>query len=174
MASTQRPDYFILQGENKMTLSDLKDIAIISGTIVAILTLIKAVLEYTKQNAQKRAEHYTHLREEFKKDGRFGDIFDKLEDGAPELASLKFEKKQDIIGFYEDIALAVNSGLLKKEVAHYMFAYYALRCWDSENFWKDINRDSHYWTLFRYFVKEMKDVEDRLQVKPPKLRRFRL
>lgn len=157
-----------------MTLGEAKDMALIVGTVVAALTLIKAVFEYTKQNAQKRAEHYTHLREEFKKEGRFGDIFEKLEDDAQELATLTFEKKQDLIGFYEDIALAVNSGLLKKEVAHYMFAYYSLRCWDSKNFWQGLNRDSHYWTLFRYFVKEMRSVEAYLQNKPPRLRRFRL
>ena len=148
--------------------------ALIVGTAVAVLTFLKAVIEYTKQNAQKRAEHYTHLREEFKRNGRFGDLFEKLEDDSQDLATLSFEKKQDLIGFYEDIALAVNSGLLRGEVAHYMFAYYALRCWESNNFWQGINRDSHYWTLFRYFVQEMKRVEDHLSTRPPKLRRFRL
>ena len=157
-----------------MTLSDVKDIAIIVGTVAAALTFVKAIIEYTKQNAQKRAEHYTRLREEFKKDGRFGDLFEKLEDDAPDLAELSFEKKQDLIGFYEDIALAVNSNLLKKEVAHYMFAYYAVRCWDSKYFWEGLERESHYWTLFRYFVGEMKSVEDQLKVKPPNLKRFSL
>ncbi|HEY3128876.1 MAG TPA: hypothetical protein VGL91_05420 [Acidobacteriota bacterium] len=157
-----------------MTLSDVKDVAIIAGTAAAALTFVKAVIEYTKQNAQNRAQHYTRLRGEFKKDGRFGCLFEKLEDDAPELATLSFEKKQDLIGFYEDIALAVNSRLLKKEVAHFMFAYYALRCWESKNFWQGINRDSHYWTLFRYFIQEMQSVEERLQANPPKLRRFRL
>jgi alpha-D-ribose 1-methylphosphonate 5-triphosphate diphosphatase PhnM len=157
-----------------MTLSDAKDLAIIVGTIAAAFTFVKAVIEYTKQNAQKRAEHYTHLREEFKKDARFTDLFEQLENDSRELSSLAFEKKQDLIGFYEDIALAVNSRLMKKEVAHYMFAYYALRCWDSDNFWTDMNRDSHYWTLFRYFVREMKAIEEKFQTDPPKLSRFRL
>ncbi len=157
-----------------MSLTQVKDVALIIGTGVALLTLIKAVFEYTKQNAQKRAEHYTLLREEFKKEGRFTDLFELLEEDAPSLTELPFEKKQDLIGFYEDIALAVNSGLLKKEVAHYMFAYYALRCWDSKHFWENINRESHYWTLFRHFVIEMKKVESDLEQNPPRMERFRL
>lgn len=157
-----------------MSLTDAKDMAVIVGAAIALVTLIKAVVEYTKQNAQKRAEHYTLLREQFKKEGRFTTLFELLEHDAPSLAVLPFEKKQDLIGFYEDIALAVNSGLLKKEVAHYMFAYYALRCWDSEHFWKDLNRESHYWTLFRHFISVMKAVESDLKSRPPCLHKFRL
>ncbi len=157
-----------------MTLSETKDLALTVTSLVALGTLIKAVFEYIKQNAQKRAEHYTLLREGFKKDGRFTDLFVLLEKDDPALAAIAFDKKQDLIGFYEDIALAVNSGLLRKEVAHYMFAYYALRCWDSKHFWKDLNRESHYWTVFRYFVEEMKKVESSLQSNPPQLNKFRL
>lgn len=157
-----------------MSLTEVKDVALIVGTGVALLTLIKAVFEYAKQNAQKRVEHYTMLRAEFEKDGRFTALFDLLEKDDPSLAHQPLAKKQDLLGFYEDIALAVNSGLLKKEVAHYMFSYHALRCWDSKHFWANLNRDSHYWTLFRYFVGEMKKVESHLDEKSPRLRLLRL
>ena len=66
-----------------MSLSDIKDIAIIAGTIVALFTLIKAVFEYTKRNTEKRIEHYTSLREEFKKEGRFTELFELLEKIIP-------------------------------------------------------------------------------------------
>lgn len=49
---------------------------------------------------------------------------------------------------------------MKKHVAHYMFSYYAIRCWESENFWQDLNRESYYWALFRDFVFEMKKLEE--------------
>jgi hypothetical protein len=157
-----------------MNLTDVKDVAVIIGTAVATFTLVKAVFEYTRQNAQKRAEHYTYLREEFQKNGRFGEFFALLDNDDPSLASLSFDKKQDLIGFYEDIALAVNSGLLRKEVAHYMFAYYALRCWDSNHFWNDLNRESHYWMIFRHFVQDMKRIQNELTENPPKFNKFRL
>jgi hypothetical protein len=41
-----------------------------------------------------------------------------------------------------------------------MFGYYALRCWESQHFWADVNRDSSYWALFRDFVEQMKQAED--------------
>lgn len=53
----------------------------------------------------------------------------------------------------------VNSGFMKREVAHYMFAYFAIRCWESEKFLEDMNRESPYWALFVYFVEEMKKFE---------------
>ncbi|MBC8282188.1 MAG: hypothetical protein H8E32_00095 [Nitrospinae bacterium] len=54
----------------------------------------------------------------------------------------------------------VNSGFMKKEVARYIFAYYALRCWKSDKFWSDMNRESSYWVLFVYFGEEMEKFEE--------------
>lgn len=53
----------------------------------------------------------------------------------------------------------MNSGLVRKDVAHYMFGYYAIRCWESEHFWSEVNRKSIYWALFRDFVEKMKAIE---------------
>lgn len=35
-----------------MSLADAKDMAVIVGVAIALVTLIKAVVEYTKQNAE--------------------------------------------------------------------------------------------------------------------------
>jgi hypothetical protein len=45
------------------------------------------------------------------------------------------KKAEYFLGFFEEVALMMNSGLIRKEVAHYMFGYYAIHCWDSKNFW---------------------------------------
>jgi hypothetical protein len=66
--------------------------------------------------------------------------------------------------------LLMNSGLIRKSVAHYMFGYYALRCWESEYFWLDVNRNSPYWAAFRTFVEQMKRIEQGFDYSP---RRFR-
>jgi len=50
----------------------------------------------------------------------------------------------------------MNSGLIKPQVAHYMFGYYALLCWESEEFWTGVNRLSDYWSLFADFCEQMK------------------
>jgi hypothetical protein len=160
-----------------MTLDDARNLAIITGTVVAALTLIKAVVEYTRQNAQKRAEYYTKLREKFKENNRFTELFELLrneDNDDPKLAELAYQVKQDFLGFYEDIALLMNSGLLKKPVAHYMFAYYAIRCWESKHFWEKMDRASLYWSLFRHFVKEMSAVEKKLTSTPLSIRGYKL
>ncbi|MBD2311481.1 hypothetical protein H6G20_07395 [Desertifilum sp. FACHB-1129] len=135
---------------------------------------VKGLIEYMRQNAQKRAEYYTSMRERFKENDRFQELFEMLDNDDPELAELPYHKKLDFLGFYEDIALMVNSGLLKKPVAHYMFAYYAIRCWESNNFWDNLNRDSPYWFLFRDFVNQMQKVEKSLMQKPHPIRRYKL
>ena len=46
------------------------------------------------------------------------------------------QDRRNFVGFLEEVAVMVNSGLIKKEVAHYMFGCYVLltdRCdelWD--------------------------------------------
>jgi hypothetical protein len=52
----------------------------------------------------------------------------------------------------------MNSGLINKHVAHYMFGYYALRCWESKYFRISVNKESIYRDGFRDFVKQMKYV----------------
>ena len=72
---------------------------------------------------------------------------------------MPFNEKLDLLGFYEDLALMYKSGLIKKNVVHYMFGYYAIRCWESDNFWASVNRESKYWALFKWFALEMKALE---------------
>jgi hypothetical protein len=142
-----------------LTLENWRDIAAIIGTAVAAVALWKAVIEYTLQNKQKRAEWYIRLGEKFVENGRFDGLFEMLIRDDPALASVPFHKKQELLGFYEDIALLVNTGLLRREIAHYMFAYYAILCWKSINFWANVNRESAYWSLFKHFVEEMMRIE---------------
>ena len=76
------------------------------------------------------------------------------------LQSVPYKDKRDYLGFFEEIALMVNSGIIRIELAHYMFGYYAIRCWESDCFWGDVNRDSQYWVLFKEFVRKMKEIEN--------------
>lgn len=142
-----------------LNLDQLKDVAEIVGGAIALVTLVRSLVEYTKRGAQDRAARFEELRIRFKSDPMFRKICDLLESDSPELRKVPFKEKRDFIGFFEEIALIVNTGLMKKAVAHYMFGYYALRCWDSQNFWSDVNRDSPYWALFEHFTRQMQEIE---------------
>jgi len=153
-----------------MTLSDGKDVATILGSVIALLVLGKGVFEYASQGAQKRAEQFFAIRARLKDNESFKEICDLLERDDPSLASIAFKEKRDFLGLFEEVTLLMNSRLIRKPVAHYMFGYYAIRCWESEHFWADVNRESPYWAAFRKFVAEMRAVEDGFEYKP---RRFR-
>jgi hypothetical protein len=121
-----------------------------------------AIAELQKQVATLQATHWLQQ------------ITGSFKNDDPKLAELPYHTELDFLGFYEDVALMVNSGLLKKPVAHYMFAYYAIRCWENNNFWGNLNRESPYWALFRDFVKQMEKVENSLMRKPHSIKQYKL
>jgi hypothetical protein len=138
-----------------MTGEDWKTVAAIVGAAIALVTLAKAVVEYTEQGAQKRVDRFLEMRKRFKENQSFTDICALLEHDQEELRNVAFHAKRDFLGFFEEIALLLNSGLIRPEVAQYMFGYYALKCWESEHFWVNVNRDGLYWSVFRDFAKRM-------------------
>jgi hypothetical protein len=143
-----------------LTLSALKDVAIIAATVVALGTWIMAVIQYRKQRAQKRAEQIEKLRIRFKSDPMFRRICELLGTDDVQLREIPLKDKHEFLGSFEEIALMVKSGLMEKRVAHYMFGYHAIRCWKSNNFWSNVNRNSAYWALFRDFAEQMSAFEE--------------
>jgi hypothetical protein len=148
-----------------MSLEVFKDIATILGVVIGLFVFIKGILEYKQQGSQKRAEQFLQMRKRLKENDTFKHIAELLEKDDTELTNVPFKDKRDFLGLFEEVAIMMNSKLIKKEVAHYMFGYYAIKCWDSKNFWNTANRDSIYWKLFKNFVIEMKDVEINFQFK---------
>jgi len=153
-----------------MTLDDWKDVSTIAGTVIALVVLLKGMFEYSAQGAQKRAEQFFAIRNRLKENDTFKEICDLLEHDEEALRNIAFKEKRDFLGIFEEVTLLMNSGLIRKTVAHYMFGYYAIRCWESENFWCDVNRHSAYWAAFRTFVDEMKRVEGGFEYKPSHFR----
>ena len=142
------------------TLDLIKTIAISGTSVVAIFTLIKGYSEYKLTTKQRRIELYEIYRRKLKEDETIRSVVDALENDNRNIVEISRIDKYMFLGFYEDIALLMNTGLIKPEIAHYMFGYYAMRCWENESFWNDINRNSHYWRVFREFVEKMKDLEN--------------
>lgn len=142
------------------TLDLIKTIAISGTSIVAIITLIKGYSEYRLSVKQKRSELYETYRKKLKENETISRVVDALENDNVNIADLPRFERYMFLGFYEDIALLMNTKLIKPEIAHYMFGYYAMRCWENDKFWTDINRESHYWRVFKEFVEKMRDLED--------------
>ena len=61
-----------------------------------------------------------------------------------------------VLGFVEDVALLVRSGLISREVAYYMFGYYPLRAAESKALMREVNPQSQYWQLFVHFISDMR------------------
>jgi hypothetical protein len=135
-----------------MTLENWKDLATIIGVGIAAFTFVKVLFEYMDQGAQKRVERFLEMRKRLKENNLFKELCSLLEHGDPKLAAMPFKDKRELLGFFEEIAIMLNSGVTRKEVAHYMFGYYAIRCWESDDFWQGVNRDSPYWALFKNFA----------------------
>jgi hypothetical protein len=128
------------------------------GAAVALGTLIKGTVEYIKQGTLKRAELFFQMEERYSKFLYLFDMLDHQDDEKirKQLESLSFEKKLDFLGFYEQLAMMVESGLIRRKVAHYMYGYYAIACLDSDVFWNEENRNDPYWYLFRNFAEQSK------------------
>jgi len=134
--------------------------------LIAFGTFIKAILEYRLQGRQKRAELFDMLKNRLRTDQQLSRIIALLEVNSEELINISQIDKYYFLGFLEQVAIAVNSGLIKQNVAHYFFGYFALHCWESTNFWyldeqSVIDKDAYYWTTFKKFVNEMNKIEKR-------------
>ena len=153
------------KGEMKEFLVELvKDAPALSAIIAALAfaiaagTFLKGVLEYRNQNALKRFEKFAELEERLLKDDIYHICF-LLETNSPELRDIERKERQKFLGFYEQIAIMHNSKIIRSDIAHYMFGYYAIRCYGSDHFWHDMDRESGYWALFKVFAVEMRKMD---------------
>ena len=145
-----------------ISMEQLKNITIIVGTLVTTITLILGILEYRRRGKIKRIEMFLETRRRFKENSEFKNIFEQLEMNDPKLRQISWEMKLQLLGFFEEVALLVNSKIIKKHIAHYMFGYYAIRCWESTYFCSGVNKKSNYWSVMNDFVKNMKKLEGSL------------
>jgi hypothetical protein len=148
-----------------MTFADVVQnaagITAIVAVIALIVTVIRAAVEYSKQNLLKRFEKYQELSRDWFDDKDIQEIIGLLEeDPKRKLLKMSYSKKEAFIGFYEEIGLMLESGIIKKRIAYYMFGYYTIRCYRNKDFWTDINIDSPYWSLFRRFAKNVIKIDD--------------
>ena len=78
-------------------------------------------------------------------------------------------QRSEYASHFEEIALLTNSGLVRKEVAFFIYGYMAIRIWDDEEFWQGLNRDV-FWLNLERFVADMKRLRDRPIAEIPKVK----
>jgi hypothetical protein len=149
-----------------MTLATAKDIATIAGILIAAIAFIKGVFEYLRQGAQKRAEYFLTIQKRLVENATFLTILELVEFDDPKVADIPFKDRRELLGLFEEVSLMLNSGLIRDSVAHYMFGYYAVDCWENDNFWRDIDRTSPHWVVFKNFALQMKALGNGTRFRP--------
>lgn len=152
-----------------MSLEVTKDFAIIGGTIVALTTFFTGVVEFARQSNLRRVEHFVQMRRRFLETPMFQDILRLITTDDPALRTLPIQDRRNFGGFLEEVALMMNSRLISRKVAQYMFGHYVILTADSENFWVGLDREGDYWQLLNWFADEMRR-EHASPIEPAKLR----
>lgn len=141
-------------------------LAAVIGCGISLATFIKVVIEYIKQGKLKRAESFSNLKLQLWQNPAYKRIVELLvskeatEQTMSALRDIDIQDKYAFLAFYEEIALMLNSGLIGEDIAHYMFGYIAIACYDSEGFWSDEDKNDLYWSLFSDFALRIKRVEN--------------
>jgi hypothetical protein len=142
--------------DNKEILTAIGGLATLA---VGVATFAKSVNEYARKNALDRFEKYMALSKRWDDDKDIQKIIHLLDGDKPALKKVPYKARHDFLASYEEISLMYESKLLKLPVAYCMFGYYAIRCLESKNFWRGINKESPAWYLFRRFAEKMQEVE---------------
>jgi hypothetical protein len=121
--------------------------------IVAVGTLVKAVVEFRLQNRLKRFEKYQQMNRFYTDDPTLTALRDALRTGGEVLATYDVIEKYKFMAFYEDIAMMCQSGLMRMEVAAYLFGYDARQASNLPEFVANLGdiRSDQNWALFWSF-----------------------
>ena len=141
----------------KPMLETLINVAPIVVAAIALFTLIKAFFEYRQRNMLTRIELYLEMRDKYARDQDVQKVCASLGGGKPAVTDLTYIEKRLFLGTMESVALLVNSNVINKNVAMYMFGYFVLAAWENDEFWGDGNliRDDPMWALYKWFAEDL-------------------
>lgn len=135
----------------------IKIIATVIGSIIGIITLMKGIYEYILQGRQKRAEYYQKMKDKFRTEEKLKNIHEMIEKHKKgEELKIDIVAKFYYVGFFEEVALATNSNLIKFNVAYHMFGHYAIDLKKNKEFWNNESlKDEQYWVIFTKFINDI-------------------
>lgn len=147
-----------MEEENSRS-SAIKDYLSIGLILLSLITGVFGIYEYTEQGKEQRVQYFLEMRHRFKDNEEFQIISDAILDETSTLTDIPHHSRADYAGFFNVIALMVESGYVSPEVAYYMFGFYAIKCSQREDFWDGLDPKSKPWAPFYDFVKKMKKLE---------------
>jgi hypothetical protein len=148
------------------SISDWKEIATIVAAIVtvpgAIFAACKTFNEIKKGRVQrekeqqlKRTEFTLAQHRRLFDDAILYSVLCLIDSDDPKLKDAEmWDAKRKYLTFFEEIELLVGSEDINKNVAYYMFGYYAECALKGDNFKVGINLKAEYWGLFFKFTKD--------------------
>jgi len=146
-----------------MTLEDLKNLVTILGIFGTVGVFIKGIFEFSRQNAMRRLELFQSMRKRFEESPSIKRVRDALEsDGKDAFATLTKNDKVDFLAFYEDLALMVDTRMMRFDIAQYWFSFYVIMANDEDAFWVGLDPNLPYWKVVRQFAAKMKLAEANL------------
>lgn len=92
----------------------IKNILILPGGLIALLTFLLSYLQHQKQGKQKRVDLYLEMERRLFNNDNFQEIRLLLQKGEPEITRIERKMRSDYVGFFENIAMLMNSKLIKK------------------------------------------------------------
>ena len=156
-----------------MESTSWKDLVTICATIIAVPGVLfaayKTLVEVRRSREQRvidneqRAQDSQRSRAEFTltqhrrlfDDPVLFSVLQKLDDNHPDLATDEmWDAKRKFLTFFEELYLLIQSGLVERDTALYIFAYYAVFARNSSNFNVGIEYEPAYWGLFMLFVED--------------------
>lgn len=141
-----------------MTLETLKDYALVVGGVAALTTFLTGVVEYARQANLRRGEAFIAMRRRFLEDPLFREILNLLDHDDPHLAELPVQDRRNFIAFLEEVAIMARSKMIRPEIAHYMYGRYVELADRSVNLWTGLDKNDRYWTLFRRYAAENREL----------------
>lgn len=142
-----------------ISLDRFKDISIIVGGVIAFITLWQGMLQYGRQLRFIKVNQFIDMRRRFLEDQSFRRILSLVWEGSPAVAAEPVLERRNLAGFFEELALMMNSGVLKPEVIYYMYGNSALKLDECKGFWHGLDRDSPYWKVFHEFIADLRRYE---------------
>ena len=143
-------------------------LGVIAALVFGLFGLYKIFFELRRLNEQrekdrhdketsatlKRTEFFLNQHRRLFDDPTLNSVLELLDDDNVVLAKREmWDAKRKFLTFIEEIALLVRTDQIKKDVALYMFGYYA-RCALGHNFMTGINATPEHWRLFYWFARE--------------------
>lgn len=148
------------------TVTEWKDLTLALAAVIAvpsaIFTAYKTYQELSrrgdeikKEQELKSIEFTLEQHRRLFDDTELYSVLCLIDNDDPKLAEQNFwDSKRKLLVFFEEIQLLINSRQINKNVAHYLFGYYAISARKGKNFCEGIDLQESYFGLFFIFKRE--------------------